>query len=204
MNKTFLKLLSALLLAGLLAGCGTSPPNNFYLLSAKDFPAPTGSTPTVGIGPIEVPEYQNRRNMVVKRDGNTLEVANLNQWAEPLDAGVQRVLVLNLAGLLNTQDVSSFPWNPRRSPEYGVRVNVLQLEADEQQALLTAEWLLFRPESGEQVLRRISRLQAPLAPGATLPAQIAASYSALLLQLSEAIAAAITADKAQPATATAP
>jgi uncharacterized lipoprotein YmbA len=195
MSKTRLLPVWAVLLAALLAGCGTSPPNNFYLLSPRDFPAPTGSSPTVGVGPIDVPEYQNRKQMVVKRDGNTLEVAHLNQWAEPLDAGVQRVLMLNLAGLLDTQDVSSFPWHPQRAPEYGVRVNVLQLEAGEQQALLTAEWQVFRPASGEQVQRRISRLEAPLAPGETLPARIAATYSALLLQLSEAIAAAIGADR---------
>jgi uncharacterized lipoprotein YmbA len=183
------------LLGGLLAGCGTSPPTQFYLLSARDFPVPTGSTPSVGVGPIEVPEYQNRKNMAVNRDGNTLEVANLSLWAEPLETGVQRVLVLNLAGLLDTQDVSSFPWSPQRAPEYGVRVNILQLEAGSQQALLTAEWQVFRPASGKPVQRRISRLQAPLAPGDTLPAQIAATYSTLMLQLSEVIAEAITADQ---------
>jgi len=193
-----------MLLAALLAGCGTSPPNNFYLLSPGDFPAPAGSTPTVGVGPIEVPEYQNRKNMVLSRDGNTLEVASLNLWAEPLDAGVQRVLMLNLAGLLDTQDVSAFPWHPQRAPAFGVRVNVLQLEAGEQQALLTAEWQVFRPGNGEQVVRRISRLQAPLAPGEVLPARIAATYSALLLQLSEAIAAAISADRALPGSASSP
>lgn len=196
MRTTFLLPVCTLLLAGLLTACGTSPPNNFYLLSAPDFPAPTGSAPTVGVGPIEIPEYQNRKSMVVRRDGNTLEVASLNVWAEPLADGVQRVLVLNLAGQLNTQEVTYFPWHPERAPEYAVRVNVLQLEAGEQQALLTAEWQVFRPGSGEQVARRITRLQAPLSPAATLPGQIAATYSSLLTQLSEVIAGAITADRA--------
>lgn len=197
MRTTFLLPLWMLVLAGLLAACGTSPPNNFYLLSAPEFPVPTGSSPTVGVGPIEIPEYQNRKSMVVRRDGNTLEVASLNVWAEPLSDGVQRALVLNLAGQLNTQEVTYFPWHPERAPEYAVRVNVLQLEAGEQQALLTAEWQVFRPHSGEQVARRITRLQAPLSPASTLPGQIAATYSSLLTQLSEVIAAAITADRAQ-------
>lgn len=204
MNRTLFRPVWALLLGALLTACGTSPPNNFYVLSARDFPAPTGSSPTVGVGPIEIPEYQNRKNMVVSRDGNTLEVASLNLWGEPLDAGVQRVLVLNLAGLLNTQDVSYFPWDVRRAPDYGVRVNVLQLEAGPQQALLTAEWQVIHPASGKQVQRRISHLQAPLAAGATLPAQIAATYSSLLAQLSELIAAEITADRSQPAATAAP
>ena len=193
----------ALLLGGLLSGCGSSPPNNVYVLSAQDFPAPTGTTPSIGIGPVAVPEYQNRKDMVINRDGNALQVANLNQWGEPLDAGVQRVLVLNLAGLLNTQDVSGFPWQAQRAPGYGVRVNVLQLEAGEQQALLTAEWQVFRPADGALVQRRISRLQAPLSSAATRPAQVASTDSALLLQLSEAIAGAISADQARPENAAA-
>lgn len=204
MSKALLSPVWALMLGALLTACGTSGPTNFYLLSAHDFPAATGSSPSVGVGPIEVPEYQNRNNMVLKRDGNTLEVASLNLWAEPLPDGVQRALVLNLSGLLNTQGVSEFPWNPQQAPEYSVRVNVLQLEANEQQALLSADWQVIRPASGEQIQRRISRLQAPLAPGDTLPAQVAATYSALLLQLSEAISAAITADRAQPSGTTLP
>lgn len=195
MNKVFLLPAWALLIGGLLAGCGTSPPTNFYLLSAQDFPAATGSSPSVGVGPIEVPEYLNRKNMVLSREGNKLEVASLNLWAEPVGAGVQRVLVLNLSGLLNTQEVSYFPWQSQRAPQYSVRVNVLQLEADEQRALLSAEWQVLRPTSGEPLQRRISRLEAPLAPGETPPAQVAATYSALLLQLSEVIAGAISADQ---------
>ena len=204
MSKALLLPVWALLLGALLAGCSTSPPTNFYLLSAHDFPAATGFSPTVGVGPIEVPEYQNRKNMVLSRDGNKLEVASLNLWAEPVSAGVQRVLVLNLSGLLNTQEVSYFPWHPQRAPQYGVRVNVLQLEANEQQALLSAEWQVIRPASGEPLQRRISRLQAPLAPGETPPAQVAATYSALLLQLSEQIAAAISSDQARSAGVPAP
>jgi uncharacterized lipoprotein YmbA len=195
MSKVFLLPIWVVLIGGLLAGCGTSPPTNFYLLSAQDFPAATGSSPSVGVGPIEVPEYLNRKNMVLSREGNKLEVASLNLWAEPVAAGVQRLLVLNLSGLLNTQEVSYFPWQPQRAPQYGVRVNVLQLEADEQRAVLSAEWQVLRPTSGEPLQRRISRLAAPLAPGETPPAQVAATYSALLLQLSEDIAQAISADQ---------
>ena len=102
------------------------------------------------------------------------------------------VLVLNLASLLHTQAVSNFPWDPQRAPDYGVKVNLLQLEANEQQAMLTAEWLVYRPSNGAAVVRRISRLQAPLTPGAAAPEQVAAAYSAMIFQLSELIAAGIT------------
>ncbi|CAA0123951.1 Uncharacterised protein [Halioglobus japonicus] len=195
MNQKILSLTSAFALALLLVGCGSSPPNNYYLLSAHQFSTAGGETPSVGVGPIEIPAYLDRKSMVYNRDGNSLQVASLDLWAEPLVNGVERVIVLNLAGLLNTQDVQSFPWHPQRAPQYGVKVNVLQLEATAQQVSLTAEWLVYRPGSSAQVQRRISQLQAPLGTGTSEAEQVAVAYSELLYQLSEVIAAAITADR---------
>src|SRR5690606_23627729 len=162
--------------------CGSSPANHYYVLSAHDFPTPGGDTPSLGIGPIEVPEYLSRERMVYKRAGNTLQVASMDRWAEPLDDGIQRELTLNLAGLLHTQDVQSFPWHPKRAPQSGIKVNLLQLDTVGQQALLPAEWLVYRPGTAEPVQRRTSQLQSPLT-GDTADAQrVAAAYSDLLSQ----------------------
>ncbi|MEZ5571932.1 MAG: PqiC family protein [Halioglobus sp.] len=194
MTINFLSRAWVLSLVVMLSACGNSPTNNYYLLSAHNFPAPVGDTPTIGVGPIKVPEYLNRDKLAYNQSDNALHIAGLDLWAEPLENGIQRVLVLNLAGLLNTQDVSYFPWHPKRAPAYGVKINVLQLESTEQDAMLTAEWLVYRPESSQSVVRRISRLQAPLTPGTAAPQQVAAAYSELMFQLSEIIAAAITSD----------
>ena len=202
MSNRFLPLL--VLLPLLLAGCGSSPPNNFYVLSAREFPAPSGAAPTLGVGPITIPEYLGRQNMVYNRVDNTLQVASLDMWAEPLGDGVQRVLILNLTGLLNTQDVITFPWRPERAPEFGVEVNLLQLDANEHEALLTADWLVYRPGGSSPGNRRISRLQLPLPAGAPEPEQVAAAYSTLLFQLSEIIAAAITSERAAGSNTAAP
>ena len=196
MTNKFLPLACLLSLGLLLVGCGSSPPNNFYVLSAHEFPTPSGTAPALGIGPVNIPEYLGRQHMVYSRVENTLQVASLDMWAEPLGAGIQRVLVLNLTGLLNTQDVSTFPWRPERAPEFGVEVNLLQLDANEHGALLTAEWLVYRPDSATAGNRRISRLQIPLPSGAPEPQQVAAAYSTLLFQLSEIIAAVITSERA--------
>lgn len=195
MSKKMLSLAPAFALVLLLVGCGSSPANNYYLLSAHEFPTSSGDTPSVGVGPIVVPEYLNRKSMVYNRAGNTLQVASLDLWAEPLVDGIQRVMVLNLAGLLNTQDVQFFPWHPKSAPEYGVKVNLLQLEASGQQVLLTAEWLVYRAGTADPVQRRISRLQSPLPTGTVEAEQVAVAYSDLLYQLSNIIAAAITSDR---------
>ena len=206
MNNRLLTVAWLVTLALSLAGCSSSPPNNYYLLSAPVFPAPSGTVPTLGIGPIRVPEYLSRQNIVYNRADNTLQVASLDLWGEPLENGIQRVMALNLTGLLNTQNVSFFPWLANRAPQFGVEVNLLQLDANEREALLTAEWLVYRPARAESARpgsarpgsarRRISRLQVPLPAGSSQPEQVAVAYSTLLFQLSEVIAAAIEAERA--------
>jgi len=194
-NNLFLTF--ALSLGLLLAGCGSSPPNNYYLLSAHSFSPANGNTPTIGVGPIETPQYLSRENLVFNSAKNSLDISSEAMWAEPLDDGIQRVLVLNLAGLLKTQSVVFFPWHPKRAPSYGVKVNLLQLDANAQEAVLTAEWLVYRPTNSESVNRRISRLQLPLTSGIPPAKQVAEAYSELLFQLSEIISREIAADISQ-------
>jgi uncharacterized lipoprotein YmbA len=194
MPKSPLLLALVFSLTATLSGCGSSPRNNYYLLTAQQTAAPVGETPALGIGPIEIPGYLDRANLVYNQQGNKLQVSDSENWAEPLQNGIERVLALNLASLLNTQNVRIFPWNPQRGPNYGIKVNVLTLDANKDEATLTAEWLVYRPEGGETLIRRISHLQQTLTADAITPQQVAPAYSALLAQLSEIIAKAIEAD----------
>tara|TARA_R110002072_G_scaffold1815_8_gene15366 strand:+ start:52056 stop:52670 length:615 start_codon:yes stop_codon:yes gene_type:complete len=194
MTQNRLFLLFAALASLILSGCGSSPANQYYVLSAHSFSASSDNAPSVGVGPIETPEYLSRENMVLRSTKNYLEVSADSLWAEPLDSGIQRVLILNLAGQLKTQNVESFPWHPRRAPDYGVKVSVLTMDANTQVATLTAEWLVYRPSDSKPVNRRISQLQRPLSSGTPAAEQVAEAYSDLLFQLSEIISAAIEDD----------
>ena len=53
------------------------------------------------------------RGMVLSRDGHQINVSEFDRWAEPLEAGISRVLILNLAALMNSQEVYAFPWRSR-------------------------------------------------------------------------------------------
>jgi uncharacterized lipoprotein YmbA len=181
----------------LLPACGSSPPNNHYLLTARHAEAPTADTPSLGIGPIVIPEYLNRNNLVYDQRDNKLQVSGTERWAEPLGDGLQRVIGLNLAQLVNTHNVRFFPWNSQRAPDYGVKVNLLTLDANDQQASLTAEWLVYKPSTSATIYRRITQLQQPLSAGELSPQQIAPAYSELLYQLSAEIAQIITAAEAK-------
>jgi uncharacterized lipoprotein YmbA len=181
-----------LLLSLLLAACGSTPQSNYYRLNTTATGG-MGDAPSVGIGPIEIPEYLNRNSMVFNRGDNQLHIASFERWAEPLSEGVQRVLGLNLSSRLDTQNIRPFPWPGSDAPAYGVQVWVLSLEASEESTRLVAEWRLHRPAEGREVARRISRYQerGSGSDGAVL----AASYSRLLERLGEEIASAIEADR---------
>ena len=57
-----------------------------------------------------IPEYLNRENMVFNSEENALFIADSDRWAEPLQKGIQRVLAMNLASLLDTQNIRLHPW----------------------------------------------------------------------------------------------
>lgn len=191
---TLTKTLACVMALMLLTACGSSPRNEYYRLTATPGQEPQGESPSLGIGPISVPAYLDREKLVYGKEGNRIQIADTVSWAEPVDAGVERVIAMNLAMQLNTQNVRTFPWHPKRAPDYGIKVNLLSLDSADSEATLTAEWLVYRPGGAESVERRITRFSKPLGDGQNEPSQLPGAYSALLLELSKAIAAAIQAD----------
>ena len=194
MNKSIKLFLAAISLSTALIGCGTTPNSNYYLLNNSSSPLATGSTPSLGIGPIVIPEYLNRNSLVYKRDGNRLHISKFERWAEPLDYGIMRIIRMNLASLLDTQYVQSYPWSSSERPEYGVEITVLTLDASDTEARLVAEWHISMPRSNEAVIRRISELQLAMPEGPIAAIDIEPAYSNLFYQLSEIIAAAVSND----------
>lgn len=196
MKATRISVTGMTLLLLMVTGCGSSPRSNHYLLTTDVSTPPDGETPSLGIGPVVVPEFLNRNSMVYSRQGNQLEISSTERWAEPLEAGIKRVVGINLASSLDTQDIRYFPWNAGKPPEFGISISLLSLDADDDEATLAAEWRVFRPATGESVVRRISHLRLALPAGTLNAQQIAPAYSELLSQLSNLIAGAIEQDLA--------
>ena len=200
MNTVTRRSLAVAALLTLLVACGSTPSTNYYLLSAQ-LGSPSGNhSPSVGIGPITMPEYLNRNGLVYNRTGNQLSIANYERWAEPLTSGVERVMRLNMASLLDTENIQSFPWNRSEQPDYAVEVSIQLLDANNTQATLVAEWVLQKPDDPDYRRRRLTQLYYDMPKGGPTPQNIAPAYSDLLLQLSKKIADAITADVAAAAT----
>jgi len=201
MTSTLKKIAGRLCLSLWLTACGSSPPSNFYRLTPAVVPTPGNQQPSLGIGPVDIPEFLDRNAMVYTRDGNQLWITGTERWAEPLDIGIKRVVGLNLSQLLHSENLRFFPWDVRQAPDYGVRITVLDLDASDGRATLVADWQVYSPGNDSVISRRISQFSQPLASGQTVPAELPAAYSALLYQLSETVAAAIQAEEQQRAAA---
>lgn len=191
------------LLAGMLivlAACGSTPPSDYYVLSAAATETPTGDSPSLGVGPVSIPEYLNRNSMVFNRDGNKLEIASFARWAEPLESGISRVLSINLASRLNTEDIQVFPWHPSQAPDYAVGVRLLVLDSNSVRAQLVAEWSLRTKKDSSAEVRRIVSLEETTTGVELSPENVARSYSNLLAKLSDKIAKTIADDMAMAGT----
>jgi uncharacterized protein len=122
-------------LGGLLLGLEacTSTPSRFYILnalSASEATPVTGATqgPVIGVGPITMPKYLDRPQIVTRTGSHQLALAEFDRWAEPLQDNVARVLAENLALLIPTDQVLRYAWPQSATLDYQVTVEVLQFE----------------------------------------------------------------------------
>ena len=183
-------------LALVLAGClgGESPPTNFYLLSPLS-PAPAGTTSEsaaapvyIGLETVVIAEYLNRNEIVLNLDNTIYQLAEFNQWAEPLDDNLTRVLEENLTRLLRDDSIEVFLASQSSIPlDYRLEIDVLRLDgnlADE--VTLVAQWAFLEAEEDELILLHRSEYQEQATDG-TVKALVLAQ-SRVINQLSREIA----------------
>jgi uncharacterized lipoprotein YmbA len=205
MGHIFLRLtvISLCVLPLALGGClnlggGTQQTTKFYVLNSlysaqEDIRTQTvGSDLTIGVGPVELPQYVNRPQIVTRTSRNELEVAPFARWAEFLDDNCSRVLAENLTVLLSTDRVIVYPWKRTVSIDYQVVVNVTRFDgALGGPVSMRARWTLLS-DDGERMLLRNQASLSTHADAKSYEALVAAQ-SRLLADLSREIAAEITA-----------
>jgi len=179
---------SALLLTLVLTACfgPRADPSTFFQLSPV--PAPVVESPiavSLGLGPVTLPAYLDRLQIVTRLSPNQLDVSETERWAEPLSESVLRTLQQNLAELLPGSSFVRFPWYPSEAPTYAVSVDVHRFEGDGVgTVVLDASWTLSR--LGDRVDARAVHLEET-GGGPTRADQVAV-LSRLLAQLSTEIA----------------
>jgi uncharacterized lipoprotein YmbA len=163
-----------------LSGCfGSTPPTQFYLvpsLTSGDTapPAAAGQRDlTLAVGPVTVPPYLDRPQLVTRTSRAKLALADFDQWAGPLADTIARVLSEDLSLLIPTERVVLYPWSRALDPDYQITVEVLQFDRGPGgEVVLAARWSLLDHDGQERVLRTARLSQA--AGGADYEAMVTA------------------------------
>ncbi len=158
-----------------LVSCST--PETYYRLSADGPPPPTGAGFALGVGPVSLPDYIDRAELVFQSTDERFEVPFERRWAGSLRDTTTRAIATNLARHLGTGNIHVYPWPPGTPLDYQVRVNVRQFHGRSGgDAILEATWTVedgrywpgarptrrkLRRASGDRWLRRHCRCGKP-------------------------------------------
>jgi len=97
-----------------LSGCfGTSPSSRFYTLSQRESRGSSADRVVdvlVKIGPVSIPSYIDRRQIVTRNGQNMLEIAEFERWGGSLDDEIVWLLVNDISERLATRRVIVVPW----------------------------------------------------------------------------------------------
>jgi uncharacterized lipoprotein YmbA len=137
-------------LTSLLSGCAhDSKPVQFYMLTADTGGVSNTSHPVIkqgpliGLGPIRIPEYLSRPQMVVATSDNQYQLSEDHRWAERLDQNISLALFKVLPGQLGTDRVVRYPWSQRQVVDYQVGIDILEFNVNASgQSRLIAQWFV--------------------------------------------------------------
>ncbi|QCQ21698.1 membrane integrity-associated transporter subunit PqiC [Desulfoglaeba alkanexedens ALDC] len=130
------RLTAPMLLLPFLCGCiwAVSPPARHYVLessqalrAAQSHGAGFGKL-VLGVGPVEIPSYLDRPQIVTRPAPAVAELAEFDRWAEPLREALPRVLAENLSMLLGTDNVYLYPWKRSIPIDVQVTAQVIRFE----------------------------------------------------------------------------
>ncbi len=182
MRLPLLPLLGALALSA----CASSP-TSYYALAAVPGPAQAGAPPTVAVRTPEIAGYLDRNSIVRAGQDYRLAVASTENWGEPLDGMIARVLSEDLQQRLPGTLVQPSSFGAS-APDAVVQLNVQRFDAGTDGGVtLLAQVSIGRGTNLSGGAAQAVRLTAQAGSGST--GSMVAAMSALLGQLADRIAA---------------
>ncbi len=176
----------------LLSACSTtSPSSRFYvltpMLTSSEHSAPEL---TIGMGPVRLPVYLDRSQMISHADANQLQMEEFERWAGGLSQNINDVMAENLSRILGTDRVVTHPWARAMPIQYQVALDIRHFHiTQDNKVYMLAQWRLFA-DGGKRLLeiKRMEFTQPVIGSGFS---KQAAAQSDALAELSRQIAAAI-------------
>ncbi|MFH1692500.1 MAG: PqiC family protein [Candidatus Omnitrophota bacterium] len=182
-----------------LGGCisiSNTPSPRFYSLIAldkgqavKQYHVPAGFT--IGVGPVKIPEFLNRPQIVTMNKKRMLEFAEFDRWGEGLDFAFVRLMNEDLTLMMPDATIEMYPWNLNIAITYQVVVNVIALESRlDQDMLLIVQWTIIDQKNKKAIFTKRSELRQVIEPHSYLG--LVKSLSAACAVLSEEVAAELS------------
>jgi hypothetical protein len=161
-------------------------------LSQPEIGPPESELESLGVVAMErvvLPGHLDRTQIVRTSGPNELEIDEYARWAEPLEAGVARVVAENLSARLSQHRVVRYPWAGSTEIRYRVALELREFGPSVNgQVRLEGRWSLI---AGATEYTMVTRPVALITGSAASAPQHVAAMSELLAQLSEQLAAAI-------------
>jgi uncharacterized protein len=165
-----------LLLVSLLGGCAGTPRSSFYTLG-NQLPAPPPASQhgiSLALGPIDLPQYLDRPQLVTRDGTNGLHVHEFNRWGGSLEEEIQRVLGAQLMVRLESAKVYAYPRGIVAHTDYRVALKVNSFDGQlGGPVLLDIGWTVFDDRTGEP-LQTQQRQYRELAEGPGFSAYVEA------------------------------
>jgi uncharacterized lipoprotein YmbA len=121
-----------------LVSCNIVPPaqpdsTRFFILSAPQLPAGDAAIASeaklrIGFNNLTVADYLKSPSLLVRSHVNELDFSANNRWAEPIEAGISRILRASLSASPKVALVTAQPFPFEAARDYDIAVDVLQCE----------------------------------------------------------------------------
>lgn len=145
-------------MGSVIAGCGSTPPTHFYVLESTAPNAGETSTPTkgpiIGIGPLTIPAFLDRKQIVTRNHDHSVEIAELDQWAAPLKVTIAEVLRQDLGKLNTGMTFRAYPWSAFGGVDYRLVVDISKFDTEPgATAYMAADWAIIS-ETSHTVIKK--------------------------------------------------
>jgi uncharacterized lipoprotein YmbA len=158
-----------ILLTLLLSACGAKASYRYYTLA----PVPSGSdglsiepgAPLVvlGIGPVTIPDYLDRPQIVTRTSRNELTLSEYSRWAGSFGNDASRVLEENLDTMLLADGIAVVSWRRGVPNDYRVAVQITRFDVtDGVDVELNAQWVIYAKDGKKVLLLRESAIRKPV------------------------------------------
>ncbi len=177
--------LGAVLIGSL--GCASSLPAKFYTLSpmpqteeAKIGKEAPGPYLVVGVGPVHLPYYLARKEIVTRTDAHRIDLAEHEFWGGSLQDDFSRTLLENLSLLLAEDRITLHSWPSGSRGDYRVAVDVIRFDGSRGgEVVLLTKWVIRNGKDNKELRSRDYRIRETVNER---------SYEALVGGMSRAVA----------------